>query len=132
MGALTCASVEHDADRHVILAEPYGDAEARYAQRAVQLMRPAQQLIAVLLVRHKGTISAQQNADHLVPALLGCSSMVCTMEAVQLVRHAQQMAALLLKKNHYTSSRQLRADQAPDPPWGDRLIYTAQIDITDL
>lgn len=69
MGALTCARVEHDADRHVILAEPYGNAEARNAQRAVQLMRPAQQLIAVLLMRHKGTISAQQNANYLVPAL---------------------------------------------------------------
>ena len=36
------------------------------------------------------------------------------------------------KKNLHTSSSQLRADQAPNTPWGDRLIYTDQINVTDL
>ena len=31
------------------------------------------------------------------------------------------------KENFYTSSSQLRADQAPDPPWGDRLNHTDQM-----
>ena len=35
------------------------------------------------------------------------------------------------KENLHTSSSQLRADQAPDPSWRDRLIYTDQIDVTD-
>ena len=68
MGMLTCAGIEHDADRHVILAEPYGNAKARYAQRAVQLMRPAQQLIAVLLIRHKGSVSYQQSCVSSCPS----------------------------------------------------------------
>ena len=46
---LACASVEHDANRHVICAQTSRYAQAGYAQRAVQLMCPAQQLIAVRL-----------------------------------------------------------------------------------
>ena len=36
------------------------------------------------------------------------------------------------KNNLYTSSSQLKADQAPEPPWGNRLIYKDLIDVTDL
>ena len=36
------------------------------------------------------------------------------------------------EKNLCTSSSQLRADQAPNAPWGDRLMYTDQIDVTNL
>ena len=35
------------------------------------------------------------------------------------------------KKNLHISSSHFRADQAPDPPWGDRLIHTDQINVTD-
>ena len=36
------------------------------------------------------------------------------------------------EEEFYTSCSQLRADQAPNPPWGDRLIYTDRRDATDL
>ena len=36
------------------------------------------------------------------------------------------------KKNLSTSSSQLKANQAPDPPWGDRLTYTDQMNVTNL
>ena len=39
---LACASVEHDANRHVICAQTGRYAQAGYAQWAVQLVCPAQ------------------------------------------------------------------------------------------
>lgn len=35
------------------------------------------------------------------------------------------------KTTLHTSFSQLRANQAPDPPWEDRLTYTDQIDVIE-
>ena len=55
--------------------------------------------------------------------------MMCTMRTLPGVRTSRDCKK---KKNLYTSSCQLRANQAPDPPWEGRLIYTDQIDVIDL
>ena len=66
---LACACIEHDPDRHVVCAQTGRYAQAGYAQRAVQLMCPAQQLIAIRLeARERRSASA-------MPSLTPISSM---------------------------------------------------------
>ena len=45
------------------------------------------------------------------------------------IPNAHSQAKKKKKENLYTASSQLRADQAPNPPWADRLSYTDQIDV---